>query len=459
MLSLWASVTAFESVLTNENSLTCVGMYGSSDEGLGEIRISLSSFELKVINLQYLIFEHGDDVNVGFETDDTKHFICDNIAMEMNYCNSKQRGSYIVKEGADLAPDASIRTGQIVLIGQDLVVYPVTRDGYYCVSLYSEDKFRATVHFANSYGYLIPHSIKGFRLYQVLTWMYVVITILYGAGLFKFNKRSILSLHRVHKYFLGLLLVLTFCSIIDCSAFSVNNSIRHSNSTDVVLSVIVATVLTSLKWCIIYHAITIFGSGVPFKSVVPKLDEDLKKKFIELSLMLFVAMGYFNLAAYNNMISDDTEVGMFSMQRILSCLIWVALTGISYHFNYKAFRNAIVLLREKQLWQLCDIYTRLFYVFLLYPALFIVGEAWVFGIDFFLDPVTRPNEEWKLKYYAFDFIPGVLLMAATISMAIILRPQALPWLPLTQKEPEDIELGPVEPMFSTEDLETPKVNK
>ncbi|KAF2398569.1 hypothetical protein EJ06DRAFT_538656 [Trichodelitschia bisporula] len=180
-----------------------------------------------------VIFEYSDKDLVGRPDGDTIDFICDDGAVERALCNSTQRGEFL------LAPDAAARQKLPILTKAlapaDSPSYPIVRTGYYCVFVYSESEFHATVEFRNAYGELPAAEIPKLPFYGGLTLVYAVIGA-FWAFLYVQHRSDILA---VQNYITAIIIFLVVEMLMTWGFYDYQN-VHGSNLGAKVFMIVVA---------------------------------------------------------------------------------------------------------------------------------------------------------------------------------------------------------------------------
>ena len=105
-----------------------------------------------------------------------KVFICDEAAVNDQFCDSAHLGEFVLSPNVSEAARSPVLTKSVHLKNPEPLNYPVTKTGYYCVGTFgfSASEYKAVVEFRNAYGELQAAQIAKLPFYGGLTIVYAV---------------------------------------------------------------------------------------------------------------------------------------------------------------------------------------------------------------------------------------------------------------------------------------------
>lgn len=158
-----------------------------------------------------IIYEYKDVRLIGHEDLDefglsTMHYICDDDAVQKQFCNDTQKYEFILAPNATSKSMNPIFTEAIPLNDPKPIKYPISRTGYYCVLTWDmgTGEYTAVAEFRNAFGELPAAQIAKLPFYGGLTLVYAVLGI-FWAFLYVQNRHDILP---VQNYITAILVFL-----------------------------------------------------------------------------------------------------------------------------------------------------------------------------------------------------------------------------------------------------------
>ena len=105
-------------------------------------------------------------------------YICDQVAIDLNFCNRTEFEQFIVSPDANASSSGSIYTTAVHLKDSSPLKYNIIRTGYYCVQTYHSDPkttYQAVAVFQNAYGELPGSQIAKLPFYGGLAIVYALV--------------------------------------------------------------------------------------------------------------------------------------------------------------------------------------------------------------------------------------------------------------------------------------------
>jgi hypothetical protein len=171
----------------------------------------------------------------------------------MGFCNTTQKGEWILAENADTLSKNYIRTSAIHLKEPQAINYPVAsgaqqkmalKTGYYCVATaaYTKDiEYTAIVTFQNAFGELPAAQIAKLPFYGGITIVYFVVGV-FWAFLYFQNRSDILA---VQNYITAILVFLVIEMLMTWGFYDYQN--RHGDNVGAKALMIVVAVLNAFR--------------------------------------------------------------------------------------------------------------------------------------------------------------------------------------------------------------------
>lgn len=186
------------------------------------------------------------------EQEGSREYICDDNAVEMQWCNATHHGEWILADNADAVSNMHIRTAAINLDDPKPINYPVAsgekkiniKTGYYCVAalgIVEGMDFSAIVTFRNAYGELRAAEIAKLPFYGGITIVYFVVLAFWGFLYFQ-NRHDILA---VQNYITAILVFLVVEMLMTWGYYDYQN--RHGNNVGAKALMIVVSVLNAFR--------------------------------------------------------------------------------------------------------------------------------------------------------------------------------------------------------------------
>lgn len=212
-----------------------------------------------------VIFEWQDEELIGRYPDTAeeypvKTYICDQPAVDQDFCKQEEIGSFVLQSNATAASRNPIYNEAIHLKDPKAVNYPIKKTGYYCVTTYpySDHEYTAVVEFRNAYGELPAAQIAKLPFYGGLTITYAVLGI-FWAFLYVQNRHDILA---VQNYITATLIFLIVEQLMTWGFYDYQNSHGNNglNKAFMVLVSILSAARNSLSFFLLL--IVCMGYGV-----------------------------------------------------------------------------------------------------------------------------------------------------------------------------------------------------
>ncbi|KAG7194790.1 uncharacterized protein KQ657_004471 [Scheffersomyces spartinae] len=449
---LLATVGIAGSVLANKEwfddnyySEVCSGMYSKLDWGGSyrpHIGMKLTRFDnYKVdtkkktqdehddISLSYVIFEYKDINSLGVvlnEDTQQKKYICDDLAVKLGYCDSNDKGLFIVKkEGTN---SSTIHTGIVTQLGQLPYQYNISRTGYYCVATYSllDKKYRGIINFQNAFGHLSASEIPKLPAYGILTICYAIALSLFGFQFYKKRKQhQILPLQR---YLLAMFGILTFETFVIWSYYDLVNRSSNPLNGFIVFYMVFLSLLNATKLTFSFFLLLCISLG--YGVVVLKLKKSVMFKCKILAGVQFAASVFYFISSYRSASSNATITASspddaYASPTFTDLLPMIPIT-ITCTVYYACILNAIrtvstTLHQQRQVIKL-KLYNNLFYI--IFMSVFITMAGLVTSSFLYLSMGTTEMIEnhWKGSFFFYNFWPSIVFFISFLSIAWLWRP-------------------------------------
>ncbi|KAL1628623.1 Membrane protein ptm1 [Neofusicoccum ribis] len=239
---------------TDENRQQCSGMYSKKSWGgsvdpfilVNTVRDKIADEKGEDPVISLLIFEWQDKQFLGKPADADymdRKYICDDDAVQQNYCNQTDLGKFILADNSEKASNRLIRTEAIHTAAKErlAVNYPIGKTGYYCVETYAPDgvEYTAIAEFRNAYGELPAAQIAKLPFYGAMALVYAVIGVFWGF-LYVQHRSDILA---VQNYITAIIVFLVVEMLMTWGFYDYQN--RYGNNVGNKIFMIVVSILNA----------------------------------------------------------------------------------------------------------------------------------------------------------------------------------------------------------------------
>ncbi|CCF56443.1 hypothetical protein KAFR_0B01440 [Kazachstania africana CBS 2517] len=437
--TFFSFVQCNKETINQKNYEVCSGMY-SAEDWHGKVDPYIS-FNLKKISGDgstiVAIYDFQDFEHLGVELDDgERHYICDDYALEMGYCDVEQSGQFII---TDVVYDPWTKTNKtlvnpIVTFTQSAVglhdkKYPITKTGFYCVTAFESTydmKFNAVVNFRNAYGQLAGSEINKLPLYGLLAIGYVIAMALYSFAFWK-HKHELLPLQ---KYLLAFYVFLTAETIFVWAYYDIKNEKGDTAGTKVYM--VLLSILTGGKVTFSFFLLLIIALG--YGIVYPKLNKTLMRR-----CQIYAALSYCVCIAFliQSYLADPENPSSL----ILITFIPLALSMFAFYFMIiRSMTNTVKYLKEQRQIVKLNMYRKL--LLIIYGSLLIMLLGFVVTSFIFMgrNTIDMIEKDWRSRFFFTDFWPTLVYFCVFVLLSFIWRPTDTSYmLAVSQQLPTDPE--------------------
>lgn len=289
---------AIETLFGPENKEICWGIYSKDylkSNKVSEISLLLNSISKDHELVSYIIFEYNDFDYIGHKfKDGNVKLLCDDIAVKAGICDKKHIGQYLYDSKGKL-----IKTGVISETSKP-VKYLVDKTGYYCVRVdyINEDYiyFEGTVSTLHPFGFLSSRSLISLKFYEILAFLYVVLSLITGWFIYKTPNESKLWRQKLYSFFY--ILFCTFDAITSWSYYDLLNYTKNSRDFNTLLYMIFTVMINAIKVLMTIIGLTFLSANKTPKSspveISPEIKNHMVFTFVSVlaSAMLCSGIGY-----------------------------------------------------------------------------------------------------------------------------------------------------------------------
>lgn len=430
--------------INQKNYEICAGMYSKDDWG-GKIDPFIS-FNVKKFKkddedkdglLSVAIYDFQDYLHLGVNlVDGTKQYVCDDYAVGADLCSEDDLGKFIIKtESYDpYTKENKTLVNPIMTFSQDFTglhdtKYPVTKTGFYCVTVFTSSndvKFDAVVNFRNAYGHLAGSEINKLPLYGLLAVGYVIAMALYFFAFWK-HKHELLPLQ---KYLLAFYVFLTAETIFVWAYYDIKNEKGDVAGTKVYM--VFLSMLTSGKLVFSFFLLLIIALG--YGIVYPKLNKTLMRRCQFYAVFAWMLCTGFLIQSY----LEDPEN---PSPLILITFIPLALVMLGFYLMIlRSMSNTVRYLKEQRQIVKLNMYKKL--LLIIYVSLITLMIGFILTIIIFStgDTIIMIEKNWRSRFFFTDFWPTLIYFIVFVSISFLWRPTDTSYmLAVSQQLPTDPE--------------------
>lgn len=428
--------------INNKDYEICAGMYSKEDWG-GKVDPFISFNVKKLKNFQdddmlsVAIYDFQDYLHLGVRLEDgNKQFLCDDYAISAELCEEKDYGRFIIQNsiidpftGKNSTLSNPIMTFHQNTTGLHETKYPVTKTGFYCVTVFSssEDiKFSGVVNFRNAYGHLSGSEINKLPLYGLLAVGYGISMALYTFAFWK-HKHELLPLQ---KYLLAFYIFLTVETIFVWAYYDIKNEKGDIAGTKAYM--VFLSLFTGGKVVFSFFLLLIVGLG--YGIVYPKLNKTLMRRCQFYAILSYLACSGFLIQSY---LADPENPSLL----ILITLIPLALCMAGFYVMIlRSMTNTVKYLKEQRQVVKLNMYKKL--LLIIYCSLIVLCIGFTITTIIFssLNSIQEIEKSWRSRFFFTDFWPTLVYFIVFNVIAFIWRPTDTSYmLAVSQQLPTDPE--------------------
>lgn len=422
----------------------CAGMYSKDDWG-GKvdpfISFNLKKFKKDSDNedgiISVAIYDFQDYIHLGASLGDgSKQYVCDDYAVSAELCTEDDLGKFIVQQEAYNPYTKENRTlvNPIMTFSQDFTglhdtKYPVSKTGFYCVTVFTSSKdvkFNAVVNFRNAYGHLAGSEINKLPLYGLLAVGYVIAMALYFFSFWK-HKHELLPLQ---KYLLAFYVFLTAETIFVWAYYDIKN--EKGDAAGTIVYMVFLSMLTAGKLIFSFFLLLIIALG--YGIVYPKLNKTLMRRCQFYAVFTWLLCAGFLIQSY----LEDPE-----NPSLLILITFVPLAVFMFGFYLMILRSmteTVKYLREQRQVVKLNMYKKLLAI--IYTSLVILMIGFVITTIIFssMNSIAMIEKNWRSRFFFTDFWPTLTYFVVFVIISFIWRPTDTSYmLAVSQQLPTDPE--------------------
>ncbi|UKZ68910.1 uncharacterized protein TrAtP1_009928 [Trichoderma atroviride] len=360
-----------------------------------------------------VIFEWRDGNLVGIPDPDLQAqrlALCDEGAIKNGYCNSTDKGQFVLAKNATDLSNQVILTKAVHLNNPAPINYPIKKTGYYCVLTegFNIQKYSAVVEFRNAYGELPATQIPKLPFYGGMSILYALVAVFWGFLYFQ-HRHDILA---VQNYITAILIFLTVEMILTWGFYDFQN---HNGTAGVGSKVylIVIAVLNAARNSFSFFLLLIVCMG--YGVVKPTLGRTM-------IYIRWLAAAHFIFGivyAVTSLLVSPESAGPFVLLIVLP--LAGTLTAF-YVWTLNALNYTLKDLRERKQHVKETMYKKLWWAIL-------ISVLVIFGFFFFnsftfasaSDPDFVPFH-WKTRWFILDGWLNIVYFADVAWVAYVWRP-------------------------------------
>lgn len=430
--------------INEKNYEVCAGMYSKDDWG-GKIdpfiSFNVKKFQKDIADtdglLSVAIYDFQDYLHLGANlADGSKQYVCDDYAVSAELCSEDDLGNFIIETEAydPYTKENKTLINPIMTFSQDFVglhdtKYPVTKTGFYCVTVFTSSydvKFDAVVNFRNAYGHLAGSEVNKLPLYGLLAVGYVIAMALYFFAFWK-HKHELLPLQ---KYLLAFYVFLTAETIFVWAYYDIKNEKGNVAGTKVYM--IFLSLLTAGKLVFSFFILLVISLG--YGIVYPKLNKTLMRRCQFYAIFSFLICSVFLVQSYLEDAENPSPFILITFIPLVLCMLGF------YLMILRSMTQTVRYLKEQRQVVKLNMYKKL--LIIIYTSLIVLMIGFIITIVIFssMNTIAMIEKNWRSRFFFTDFWPTLVYFVVFVIISFLWRPTDTSYmLAVSQQLPTDPE--------------------